>query len=56
MQALSGDSRSGTELKLSIGRQGRDSRRIGAIGCLIRRSRAFRDARDYVTLVHTFHH
>ena len=32
MQALSGDSRSGTELELSIGRQGRDSRRIGTIG------------------------
>ena len=24
--------------------------------CLVRRSRAFGDARDYITLVHTFHH
>ena len=33
-----------------------DRMRIGTISCLIRRSRAFGDARDYVTLVHTFHH
>ena len=30
--------------------------RIGTISCLVRRSRAFGDARDYVTFVHIFHH